>query len=129
MSVAIVLIVLGVLVIATRAPLIFAPARTIELYRTLITGHPKAFGAILILTGLAIVIALAGETGTAAAVLTFIGWWLVVFSLLPLLVPSAMVRFMTLILSLISAPAVARSIGVLAVVIGALIAYYGFTLL
>jgi|TARA_B100000959_G_scaffold257111_1_gene290947 uncharacterized protein YjeT (DUF2065 family) len=75
------------------------------------------------------VITVAGETGTAAAVLTFVGWWLVVFSFLPLLAPSVTVRFMTRMLSIISAPVVARSLGVVAVVVGALIAYYGSTLL
>ncbi len=129
MSVAIVLIVLGALVIATRSPLIFAPERTVEVYRTLMAGHTRAFGATLLLLGLAIVAAVTGETGTAAAVLTFVAGWMVVFSLVPLLAPAATVRIVTPLLSLIEAPAAARGVGVFAVSIGALIVYWGTTLL
>ena len=51
MSVSVLMIVLGVVIIATRGPLIIAPARTLELYRNLVTGRPRVFGGILLLSG------------------------------------------------------------------------------
>ena len=129
MSVSVLMIVLGVVIIATRGPLIIAPARTLELYRNLVTGRPRVFGGILLLSGLAIVLSLSGETGQAARIVTYAGWLLVAVSLIPLMVPSAWCSVATLMLAIMDEPAIARSIGVVAVVFGAGVVYYGITIL
>jgi uncharacterized protein YjeT (DUF2065 family) len=127
--VAIVLIVLGALVIASRGPLVIAPAWTVKVYRSLLTARPTVFGVVYLLVGLAMVGSVWGASGLAVPIVTLVGWVAVVFSFLPLLAPTAWCSFATWALSIVEDSGVARTIGVFAVALGAGVVYYGLSLL
>ena len=69
-------IVVGMLVVATRAPLVFAPAETLAAFRTLIASDARlrALGALVSVLGLALALSAPQVEGSAAAVVGGLGW-------------------------------------------------------
>ena len=125
-TVAAISITLGLLIIATRGPLIFAPERTLRVYMSLLetSARGRAMACLLALAGLAALGGTAGADGMLSGVIAFIAWGLLAVSGLLLLLPTAGQRLMRSILDAFDTAAL-RILGVLSVGIGMLFVYFG----
>ncbi len=125
-AIAVVSILFGLLIIATRGPLIFAPEGTIRVFLRLIEtpARIRALACVLLLIGLASLGSVSGGGGTLAVVIEVIGWWMLAASGFLLLAPSVYQRLARNIMEAFGASAL-RAIGFLGVGVGALFVYFG----
>ena len=125
-ALAIASIAFGILIIATRAPLVFAPVATLGAYRGLLASDSRVriLGGFAIVLGLALALSARGVEGVAAGILGGLGWILVVMSAL---LPIAFPRFYReLAASLLDAiEDAAPALGALGVAFGILFVYLG----
>ena len=124
---AIVCVGLGVLTIAIRGPLIFAPQRTIEVYRRVIRSEAgtRAIGALVVVLGAALVLAGRGAEPSWTGLLLILAVLMVGGGVVVLLWPSLFRRLAETMLDMFSDSAVLRVFGVLAVGIGVGLIYLG----
>ena len=117
---------MGILIIATRGPLILAPEGTLRVYRSVLatSGRVRAMGCVLAPFGLAALLATEGAEGTLSHVIAFFGWALIAGSVFLLVLPGAYQRFAWSILDAFDTAAL-RMTGVLGAGIGLLFVYYG----
>ena len=85
---AIVSVVVGTLIVATRGPLVVAPVATLGAYRWLLASDSRVrvLGVCGMVLGLALALSARGVEGTAAGFLEGFGWVMVVGVLLLLMV-------------------------------------------
>ena len=121
--IALAILVFAVLLIATRGPLVFAPATTLAVYRRCIATPRRVralgavaavFAALLILTGQAA----HEEHGGLALGLEGLGWVLAGSAAWLAIHPPGYQRLVESILDAISDPAVLRIIGVISIAVG-----------
>ena len=67
---------LGLLMVVTRAPLVVAPEATVAFYRKLLVNDARirVLGVVFALIGAWIVLGASGASGTAAVVISGLGW-------------------------------------------------------
>ena len=123
-------ILIGLMIIALRAPMIFAPEATLHFFDRLISTDSRLRGVGLMVAPLGwalIHFAHAGE-GWAAGILSALGWVLAVAAISLLATPGAYRRLATGVLAYFESSvdmAVVRIIGVVAVAIGLALIYAG----
>ena len=125
-ALAIASIAFGVLIIATRGPLVFAPVATLGAYRGLLASDARVriLGALVMVLGLALALSARGVEGTAAGILGGLGWIMLGMAVLLLIAFPCFYR--ELAVSVIDAiEDAAPAIGALGVAIGVLFVYLG----
>jgi hypothetical protein len=125
-------VLLGVLIIALRGPLIFAPEATAQFYRRLLATRTRTriAGLVIGVLGLAVLVTGWGPRGAVAHVLVAVGWLMALGAVFILLAPALYMRLATSVLDWAEEgadPVVARGVGLLAVLLGALLIYWGLT--
>lgn len=119
-------IALGILMIAVRGPLIFAPQATLRVYGSLLatSARVRIMGCVFAPFGLATWLATADAESTLAQFVAVFSWALIAGGVFLLLLPGAYQRFALSILDAFDDAAL-RVSGVLSVGIGMLFVYYG----
>lgn len=123
-------IVVGVVVVCSRAALLVAPAATLRWFEGVIAtnGRIRVLGAVVLTLGVAMVWAGASEQSGLATVLSVVGWAIVGISTLALVLFPAAYRA---IAEAVLPPAAEadligwRFLGLLGVSIGGLLIYFG----
>lgn len=122
-------VVLGSLMIASRGPMIFAPAATLRFIDRLLSTDARIRGVAVALAPMAAaLVALPLGEGKAAAILRVLGWIWVAAVLWLLVAPSSYRRFAGRVLGYFENSVderIVRLIGVVAVAIGAALIYFG----
>ena len=126
---ALVLIVIGLLIAASRAPLIVAPEGTRSLYLKLMetNGRMRGLALLIILLGAAMIWASAPEAGTVAVAVHWLGLLMLAIAAFFILLPGQARRLATATWGSFST-GVLRGLGWVALVFGLLVATYGLTL-
>lgn len=127
---AIVLVVMGLMIAATRAPLIFAPGATRDLYMHLFDTDARMRGLGLLVTILGFVCAWAAAEvpGTPASIVFGLGVLMIAIGAIGMLLFPGWFRPIAVkVWSSFSEPTM-RILGALAVIFGLLIAWYGLSL-
>lgn len=124
-------VAVGVLVIAVRGPLIFAPAATIDFYRRLLAtdARVRVIGVAVGAVGLALIAEGRGSGGVATQIPFYFGWFLAVAALFFMLIfPAPYRRLAASVLDFVAGigSSVSRVAGLIGVLIGALLIYLGF---
>ena len=119
-------IAFGLLIIATRGPLIFAPEGTRRVYQSVIETPSRIRGlaCAIGLLGLGALAGTTGTEGTLSTVMEVIGWWLVGGGVLLLLFPAGYQRLARSFMDAFDSTAL-RAVGFLGVGVGALFIYFG----
>ena len=125
-ALALVSILLGLLIIATRGPLIFAPEGTQRVFLSMIEtpARVRVLGCFLLLIGLGALGGASGGYGTLSTVISVIGWFMLGGGVFVLILPAVYQRFAQSVLEAFDASTL-RVLGVLGVGIGALFVYFG----
>lgn len=131
---AVVSVLFGVVIILLRAPLIFAPERTIEFYRRLVATDTRLriIGILFAVLALSMIGVAWGSTETAPRVLFFFGWFLAAGAVVLVGFSPFYRRFAESLLDLMRDgidPLLLRAIGAVAVGVGALFVYLGLVVL
>ena len=129
-SYALVLVVIGLAIAITRAPFVFAPARTRNTYMKLFEsdGRMRALGVFVALLGCFILWGTSGVASGLAHVIYYLGWAMIIIGLGGMAIFPASLRPLALrALGSFSEP-VLRLLGALAVTVGVLLAAYGMSL-
>ena len=125
-----VLVILGVAIVISRAPFVIAPehARVLALRMLATDGQMRAFGFLVALLGAVLTWVGGSASGIVAQVVFIVGFvWLLAAALFMIPFPGRAISLARPILRRLSAR-VLRIMGALAVLFGALIALYGYTL-
>ena len=119
-------VVLGILLIATRGPLIFMPEASTRFYRKVLRKEMlvRILGLFTAVLSLAMIAGAWGEEKSGAQIVMVLGWILAVAALCEMLFPSVVQAIMDVFLDANSA--VARVVGVIAVALGFLFVCMGF---
>ena len=127
-AVAIASIALGMLIIATRGPLIFAPEGTVRVFLSFLenSAGTRAMACLLGLAGLATLGGTRGADGTLFHVIAVVAWMMVAGCVFLLLLPTVYQQLARSILEAFDTAAL-RMLGVLGVGIGVLFVYFGAT--
>lgn len=128
-AVAIVSIVLGLTIIITRGPLVFAPQKTKNFYLQFFETHQRVrgVGLLMAVVGVVILLALAESTGLLAQILIVFGWILVVGAVAFIApFPGAAKTVIDRGFGMVN-ETVLRVIGALAVAVGVVLVYAGAT--
>ena len=123
-------IAFGLCIIAIRGPLIFAHARTLEMYRWLLgtTARVRAFGGAMVLLSLGLVVLAWGAAQPEARIIGFIGGFVAVAVCVLLLVLPHLYRRMALaMLDAMQNMLVMRFIGLLGTAFGGVMLYLAIT--
>ncbi len=126
---ALVLIVLGLLIAISRAPLIIAPESTRSFYLKLMQtdGRMQGLALLIILLGAAMIWASASEAGVVAVAVYWLGLLILAIAAFFILLPGKARRLATATWGSFST-GVLRGLGWVALVFGLLVATYGLTL-
>jgi uncharacterized protein YjeT (DUF2065 family) len=119
---------IGVLIVLIRAPLIFAPQTTLEIYRKLLETHARirVMGACVVALGVALAVSSQGVDQTAAQVIFAFSCIIALGALVgPVVYPSAYKRMADTLLAAVEDSTTLRAFGVLGAGIGALLVYLG----
>jgi len=126
----IVMICFGILIVASRGPLIFAPGKTRDTYLRWIGNDQtlRMYGIVIGIISMLIIWVTRQDVGAAAQFVHGFGWFLAVMCALVLIpFPGPVGRIGAAIWGKFSEP-VLRGLGVLSVLVGAAMVYYGATL-
>ena len=129
-SLSIICIAVGILVIVSRCPLIFAPSATLCFYdRWLLSTNARfrALGVVFATLAMALLFSDFGE-GVLAGLLHTFGWFMATVALLFLVLPNVLRRFVQTIFGYIEESVddgIVRIVGLLAVVFGFALIYVG----
>ncbi|HBM87868.1 MAG: hypothetical protein P1U69_07470 [Parvibaculaceae bacterium] len=126
---ALVLIVIGLLIAASRAPLIVAPEGTRSLYLKLMEtdGRMRGLAVFIMLLGAVMIWASAPETTAVAAIVYWLGLLMLAIATFFILLPGQARRLATTTWGSFST-GVLRGLGLVALVFGLLVAAYGLNL-
>ncbi len=131
-STAIITLVLGVLIILSRGPLLFTPARTTAVYRRLFATNARirVAGVFAALLGLALILAAQGESAVAAHAMLWVGWFLLGGTLLlHIPFPGIVALFADGLFDALADDTTGRVLGAIGVAIGLIFVYVGLVLL
>ena len=122
-------ILLGVLIIATRAPLIFAPSATLAFFGRLLStdARIRGFGVVIAALALPLIVLPLGE-GSGAGMLHALGWLWAAATLWLLSAPGSYGRLARRVLEYFESSvddAIVRIVGLVAVAIGGALVYVG----
>ena len=129
-SLSIICIGVGILVIVSRGPLIFAPSATLRFYdRWLLSTNARfrIFGVVFATLAMALLFSDFGE-GVLTGLLHTFGWFMATVALLFLVLPNVFRRFFQSIFGYINKSVderIIRIVGLLAVVVGFALIYVG----
>ena len=129
-SLSIICIAVGILVIVSRGPLIFAPSATLRFYdRWLLSTNARirVFGVVFATLAMALLFSDFGE-GVLAGLLHTCGWFMATVALLFLVLPNVFRRFIQIIFGHIEKSVderIMRIVGLLAVVFWLALIYVG----
>ena len=129
-SLSIICIAVGILVIVSRGPLIFAPSATLRFYdRWLFSTNARcrAVGVVFATLAMALLFSDFGE-GVLTGLLHTCGWFMATVALLFLVLPNVLRRFFQTIFGYIEESVddgIVRIVGLLAVVFGLALIYAG----
>ena len=129
-SLSIICIAVGILVIVSRGPLIFAPSATLRFYdRWLLSTNARfrALGVVFATLAMALLFSDFGEEVLAGLLHTF-GWFMATVALLFVMLPTVLRRFVQTIFGYIEESVddgIVRIPGLLAVVFGFALIYVG----
>ena len=128
-ALAIVLVLLGLMIALTRAPLIVAPEATRAFYLKWFEtdGRMRALGGLVVAMGLLMIWAAYGETGTAASLVYGLGLFMAALAAFFAALPGPARNLATSIWSKFST-ATLRTLGAVAVIFGLAIAAYGLNM-
>ena len=130
---AILCILIGTLMLATRAPLIFAPNATLRFFRSLTSSDARIRGIGLLIAPLALtLIVLARDYGPAARLLQALGWIFAAAALWLLASPGSYRRVAHGVIDVVESSvdvAFIRILGLVAVSIGVALIYVGIYVL
>ncbi len=122
-------VLLGTLIIAGRAPMVFAPAAVLRFNKKLLSTDARTRGFAVVLTPLAVaVIALPLGEGAVAGFLRVVGWVWAAAALWVLASPGSFRRLVGGVLDYFESSvdeAVVRMIAAVAVAIGVALIYFG----
>ncbi len=122
-------VAIGILVVAVRGPLVFAPAATIDLYRRLLAtdARVRVMGVAVGAVGLAL-IAEGRGSGIATQILFTFGWFMAAVALFFVILPAPYRRLAASVLDFAAgiSSSVSRVAGMIGVLIGAFLIYLGF---
>jgi uncharacterized protein YjeT (DUF2065 family) len=126
---ALVLIVIGLLIAISRAPLLFAPERTRSFYLSMMEtdGRMRLIGILVLALAAVMIWAAAPEATMIATIIHWLGVLMLVIAASFILLPGQMRGLATSIWSGFSTSAL-RGIGAVAAIIGLCIAAYGLSL-
>ena len=124
---AIVTTAVGVLIVLTRGPLIFAPQPTLGIYRKLLETHARirVIGFCVAVLGIALAVSAQGVDRTAAQVIFAFSVIIGLGALLLLIYPSGYKQLADTVLAAVEDPTTLRVFGVLGTGIGVLLIYLG----
>ncbi len=122
-------VLIGILIIAVRAPMVFAPSATLRFFDRLISTDTgiRGIGLVIAPRGLALVVLARGE-GSPAGVLHALGWLFAAATLWLLAAPGSYRRLARGVLGYIESSvdmAIVRILGLVAVAIGVALIYVG----
>lgn len=125
-AVAIASIALGILMIATRGPLIFAPEGTVRVFLSFLENSAgvRAMACLLGMAGLATLVSTRDAVGMLTQVIVFFAWLMVAGCVFLLFLPNLYEQLARSVLLAFDAAAL-RMLGMLGVGIGMLFVYYG----
>jgi uncharacterized protein YjeT (DUF2065 family) len=119
-------ILIGVLIIAVRAPMIFAPSATVGFFNRLISRDAGVRGIGLVIAPLAVaLVVFARGEGPAAGISRALGGLFSAASLWLLAAPASYRRLARGVLDVLDDPAIVRLIGLAAVALGVGMIYLG----
>lgn len=126
---ALVLVIIGLLIAASRAPLIIAPEGTRSLYLKLMEtdGRMRALAIMIIALGALMIWASAPEPTAVANIVYWLGLLMLAIATFFILLPGQARRLATTTWSSFST-GVLRGLGLVALVFGLLVAAYGLSL-
>ncbi len=126
---ALVLVIIGLLIAASRAPLIVAPERTRAFYLKFMEtdGRMRSLAVLIIVMGAAMLWASIPETGTVATVVYWLGLLMLGIAAFFIILPGQARQWGTTIWGSFSASTL-RGLGLVALVFGLLVAAYGLSL-
>ncbi len=126
---ALVLVIIGVLIAASRAPLIVAPEGTRSLYLKLMEtdGRMRGLAVLIILLGGVMIWASAPESTAVANIVYWLGLLMLAIATFFILLPSQARRLATTTWGSFST-GVLRGLGLIALIFGLLVAAYGLNL-
>jgi hypothetical protein len=129
-TVAIASIGLGILIIATRGPLIFAPEGTARVYRQVFgtAARTRILACVFVVAGAALWLAGDGAGGGLATAITVFGWVFGAAGLFLVIFPATYMQLLEAILDGFDSSGL-RAGGVLGAAFGALFIYLGVTAL
>jgi uncharacterized protein YjeT (DUF2065 family) len=119
-------ILIGMLIIAVRAPMIFAPSATLAFFDRLVSTNTgvRAIGLVIAPLAAALVVFAQGEA-RAAEITRAMGWLFAAVTLWLLAAPASYRRLARGVLSVLDDPAIVRVIGLVAVATGVGMIYVG----
>jgi len=122
-------VLIGILIIATRGPMLFAPSATLRFFQRLISSDARIRGIGVLIAPLAVaLIALPLGEGVAAGILRALGWIWAAATLWLIAAPNSYRRLARGVLTYFESSAdeaVVRIIGLVAVAIGGAMVYFG----
>ncbi len=126
---ALVLVIIGLLIAVSRAPLIVAPEGTRSLYLKLMEtdGRMRALAVMILVLGGIMIWASAPETTTVAAIVYWLGLLMLAIAAFFIILPGQARSLATSTWGSFS-PGVLRGLGLVALVFGLLVAAYGLSL-
>ena len=125
----VVCVVIGILIIATRGPMVFAPTATLRVFDRLISTDSRIRGFGVVLAPFAVgLIALPLGEGASVEILRALGWTWAAVTLWLLFAPGSYRRFARGVLNFFESSmdeSIVRIIGLVAVTIGVALIYFG----
>ena len=123
----IIIVTVGLLIIALRGPLIFAPLATRGFYLQLIAtpGRVRGMASFLALLGLVMVAGARGGEDLAASVLAILGWMILAGGAFLMLFPALYREIAETALEALNNPTALRAVGVLGTGLGVMLVYLG----
>ncbi len=119
-------VLIGILIIAVRAPMIFAPSATLRFFGRLISTDTGIRGIGLVISPLALaLVVLARGEGLGAGILQALGWVFAAATLWLLAAPDSYRRLARGVLAVFDDPAIVRIAGLVSVAFGITMIYVG----
>ena len=130
-GVAAVSIALGIIIIVSRAPLIFAPEATRSIYLKLLATNTRIriMGLFVGAMGIAMILSARGSPETSALLILAIGYFLVFVMIFPFMIFTSIIKLIAEAVLSGTDDLILRGMGVIAVIIGALFIWLGISII
>jgi len=130
-GVAALIAILGIIIIATRAPLIFAPGATRELWLKIFSTNTRIriFGLFAGTLGIAMILVGRGSEDIASLLVMGLGYLLVLMTIFPIMIFTSIWKIIVQAVLEGMDDLILRGLGVISVGLGLVIVYLGISLL